>query len=296
MRLLYDLQWFLQEGLRDLWRGRVMAGLSLGTMGAALFVLGIFLFLNHNIARLLQGWEDDPDVSVFLEGEPDEDTIRELASLVGESGAVDSYTYLTREEARRQFEEIFPAARGLPGSEGIPASFELRLVETAPRRSVEELLETLASRPAVDEVYWDVELRRTLDKTIGWLRTGTLSLGLLLLAAASAIIFNGVRMRYLARAGEAEILQVIGATKAFLMGPYLIEGALLGLGAGLLAVAALVVLQGYVLANLPEPEPLVFPLHPAFLPVSRTVGLVLLGGLMGLVGSLVSLLRPARRV
>ena len=42
-----------------------MAGLSLGTMGAALFVLGIFLFLNHNVSRLLQGWEDDPGRQCF---------------------------------------------------------------------------------------------------------------------------------------------------------------------------------------------------------------------------------------
>ena len=103
-------------------------------------------------------------------------------------------------------------------------------------------------------------------------------------------------MRYLARAAESEILEVIGATRGFLLGPYLIEGLLLGVGAGVIAVTALVALEAYVLGNLPEPDPLVFPLHPAFLPPSRTLGLVLLGGLMGLVGSLLSLLRPARHV
>jgi len=296
VRVLYDLQWFLQEGLRDLWRGRVMAGLSLGTMGAALFVLGIFFFLNHNVTRVLKGWEDDPDVSVFLRGEPTPESVRELASLLGGSPVVDAYVYMSREEAMRLFEETFPAARGLAGEDGLPASFELRLMKGAPRESVDRLLERVAGREEVEEVYWDVQLRGTLDRWIRWLRMGILALGLLLLAAACAIIFNGIRMRYLARAGEVEILGVIGATRSFLLGPYLIEGVLLGLGAGLLAVAALVGLEAYVLANLPEPDPLVFPLHPAFLPPARTAGLVLLGGLMGLVGSLLSLMRPASRV
>lgn len=296
MRLVYDMQWFLQEGGRDLWRGRVMAGLSLTTMGAALFVLGIFLFLNHNISLVLRGWEDDPDVSVFLEDDLEEEQVRDLGRLLGAHPAVDAYEYLSREEAIRLFEEAFPAARGLAGEEGLPASLEVRLVEGVERRTVDQLLETLALRPEVEEVYWDAQIRASLDRYVGWLRLGSLALGLLLLSAACAIIFNGVRMRYLARAGEVEILKVIGATRPFLMGPYLIEGALLGLGAGLLAVAALVALEGYILANLPEADPLVFPLHPGFLPPLKTLGLVALGVVMGLVGSVFSLLRPAARV
>ena len=137
----------------------------------------------------------------------------------------------------------------------------------------------------MDEVYWDVEIRSTLDRYVGWLQMGSLALGLLLLTAACAIIFNGVRMRFLARAAEVDILRIIGATRPFLMGPYLVQGLLLGAGAGVLSVSALLVLEGYILANLPEPDPLVFPLHPAFLPPLQTAGLLALGCLMGLVGS-----------
>lgn len=296
MRLLYDLQWFLQEGGRDLWRGRVMAGLSLGTMGAALFVLGIFLFLNHNIVRVLQDWDDDPDVSVFLTADAGQDAVRELGRIVGGHPAVESYEYLSSEEAVRLFEETFPAAKGLAGNEGLPSSLEIRLRELVERKSVDELLESLAGRPEVEEIYWDAQIRASLDRYIRWLRLGSLALGLLLLSAACAIIFNGVRMRVLARQSEVEILKVIGATPPFLMGPYLIEGVLLGFGAGILAIATLIALQAYILANLPEPDPLVFPLHPAFLPPLKTMGLMGLGVVMGFVGSLFSLLRPEKRV
>ena len=124
----------------------------MSTMGAALFVLGIFLFLNHNISRVLQGWEDDPDVSIFLEDELTDEETRDIARGLGDSAVVDTYSYLSRDDALRLFEEAFPAARGLAGSEGLPASFEVRLVESAPRRDVDELLEVLASRTDVEEV------------------------------------------------------------------------------------------------------------------------------------------------
>lgn len=296
MRLLYDLRWFAQEGVRSLWRGRGMALLSLGTMAAALFVLGVFFFLSHNVDRLVRSWEDEPDVSIFLRGDPGAEGLREIARVLGESPVVETYRHVSREEAVRLFHEAFPGLAGLEGEEGLPPSFEARLADAAPPGEVDALLQGLAGRPDVEEVRYDRAVRQALDRSVRWLRVGTFSLGFLFLLAASAIIFNGIRLQYMARGREVEILEVIGATRAFIFGPYLLEGAALGFLGGLFAVAALVGLEVYVLSHLPEPDPLLFPLSPALLPPLRCAGLVALGGLMGFLGSLLSLLRPLQRV
>ena len=63
-----------------------------------------------------------------------------------------------------------------------------------------------------------------------------LVIGLAFAAVAVVIIGVTIRMTVLQRAREISIMRLVGATDAFIRGPFLLDGALKGLLGGLLAV------------------------------------------------------------
>ena len=119
-----------------------------------------------------------------------------------------------------------------------------------------------------------------------------IGVGVILSAASVTIIGNTIRLTLFSRREEIEILRLIGATRAFIRIPYLLEGAVLGaLGSAL----SLVILKvGFELfrqqirstGRLSGIEQLI-----AFFPLSVCLALVLVGVGLGFAGSFVSLRR-----
>jgi cell division transport system permease protein len=100
------------------------------------------------------------------------------------------------------------------------------------------------------------------------------------------IVSNSVRLALYSRGQEIELMQWIGATKGFILGPFLVEGMLIGMLGTSLAVG---VLAGLYYA-LPQ-EAVAFLSGPNgldFLPPSVVAYMVSGGGLLGLAGGLVS--------
>ena len=64
-------------------------------------------------------------------------------------------------------------------------------------------------------------------------------LAALLACAASVTVMSVVRLALLARKQEIEIMQLVGAPLAFIRGPFVAEGTLLGLAGAVLSLAAL---------------------------------------------------------
>ena len=94
-----------------------------------------------------------------------------------------------------------------------------------------------------------------------------------------------VRLALLARRQELEIMQLVGAPLAYIRGPFVVEGTLLGLIGAALAVAALWALylsgRGPLVAwasGIMDTGDL------TFLPAASIVGLLLGGTLIGAVG------------
>lgn len=74
------------------------------------------------------------------------------------------------------------------------------------------------------------------------MRTAGLALGLVLALAACLTITGVVRLALHARRAEIEIMQLVGAPLAYIRGPFVLEGTLLGLLGALVALAALAAL------------------------------------------------------
>jgi cell division transport system permease protein len=100
----------------------------------------------------------------------------------------------------------------------------------------EVLLAALAAEPGVDLVQFDAEWRRRLEALVAAARRAVLVLGLVLGLGALLVVGNTVRLDIQGRAEEIAIVQLMGATDAFVRRPFLYGGLWYGLSAALLAL------------------------------------------------------------
>ena len=144
----------------------------------------------------------------------------------------------------------------------------------------------------VEKVDYNQDWIDALSTIIRSIELVAIGIGLILSAAAVTIIANTIRLTLFARRDELAILRLIGATKAFIRIPYLLEGAVLG---GLGSACSLFMLKAlYELfrhqmrttGRLRGLEQLTM-----FFPLSICLLLVVVGIVLGCAGSFVSLRR-----
>ena len=121
--------------------------------------------------------------------------------------------------------------------------------------------------------------------------------GRVLAVAVMFIVANTIKLSVITRRDEVAVLQLIGATPGFIRAPFLLEGLIQGLLGGGLALGLLYGLFLLVDARLAEAASrLLGGIRPVFLPPAAAAGMLLAGGVLGWIGSLLAVGRVLRPV
>ena len=288
------LRHILREALVNLWRNRFMNLLASATIAVSLLLVGIFLLLAHNLSRVVADLGSQVTLSVYLKAEASpEEREAILAALRGKPEAA-SFEYVTREAALEKFRTLFPALREVPDAleeNPFPASVEVRMAEGhRDPDSVRRLAAEMKRLPGVDETAFDLPWVSRLRDLVSLARAAGYSLGGVVGLAAILTIASVIRMTIYSRQQEIEILRLVGATRTFILAPFLLESSVMGALGGGMALGALRGIHGYLARNPGRMVPLFKDLLTAsFLPPSTSWLLVLLGFAAGALGGLLSL-------
>jgi cell division transport system permease protein len=289
---LRALAYFFQEALTSLWRSRLINALSVGTIAVSLFVLGAFLTVASNLNEVVTRWTQKVQVTFYLV-DGLEDRIRDsLADQLRDDPAVDSVILVSRDQALGRFRGLFKDLRSLPddlGSNPFPASLEVSLKPA--RQSPDEvrrLVQAFEKAPGVEEVQYDLLWIQRLSTAVRLVRGVGAFLGGILVLAGVFTISNVIRLTVYARQDELDIMRLVGATRAYVTGPFVVEGMIQGglgglLSLGLLWVAFHMAARDAVAASDLMGRAVVF------LPAGVCLTLVAGGMIVGVVGSLISL-------
>jgi cell division transport system permease protein len=296
--LLRAVTYFASEALQSLWRSRLMNALSVATIATSLFVLGAFLTVAHNLGGVIERFSSKIQVVFYLEDGVEARIRQSLIDGLREDPAVAELHTVERTEALARFRELFRDLGSLPddlGQNPFPASVEATLrPERRSPEDVRRLVAAFGGAPGVEEVQYDLLWIERLSTAVRLLRGLGVVLGGILVAAGVFTISNVIRLTAYARQDELDIMRLVGATSAYVQGPFVVEGMLQGLLGGSLAVA-LLALAFQVLARDALAASELLGRAVVFLPLSLCAALVAGGMLVGLVGSLVSLGRGWRR-
>ncbi len=221
--------------------------LTVGVMAVALALpLGLGLALG-NIEKFSGSVSESREIGVFLKADVDVARARALAQTLALRPDIAAVTVRTPEEGLAEFRAMSDLAGALDALDENPLPTVL-VVQPRGEGSGDALAASLRDLPEAEVVQHDAAWRQRLS---AWLAFGErvvqvvavlLGLGVLL------VVGNTVRLDIGARSEEIGVLQHLGATDAFVRRPLLYLGAWYGLFAGLLAglllVAAGLLLQG----------------------------------------------------
>jgi cell division transport system permease protein len=292
MSLLRALTYFFEEALTSLWRSRLINALSVGSIAVSLFVLGAFLSVASNLSEVVSRWTQKVQVTYFLEDHLADLARQSVEDQLRQDPAVETVAYVSRPEALRRFRALFRDLRTLPddlGENPFPASFEVTL--RAGHQSPEEvsrLVHAYEHAPGVEEVQYDLLWIQRLATAVRLMRGVGAFLGGILVLAGVFTISNVIRLTLYARQDELDIMRLVGATRGYVKGPFVVEGMIQG-GLGGLVSVGLLWLAFHVLARDAVSASDLLGHTVVFLSPELCLTVVIGGMLVGVVGSLVSL-------
>jgi cell division transport system permease protein len=293
MALLRAFSYFVSEALTSLWRSRLVNAVSIGTIAVSLFVLGAFLTVASALSGMVTRWTEKVQVIVYLE-EATPDRVREsLENRLRADPAVATLELVTREQALARFRGMFRDLSSLPedlGENPFPASLEVSLrpgFQTP--ADVERLAKAFSGVPGVREIQYDLLWIERLSTGVRLVRLVGAFLGGILVLAAVFTISNVIRLTIYAREDELDIMRLVGATRAYVKGPFVTEGVIQGGLGGLVASVLLWAALAWLARDLMASD--LLPRATASLSPGIAVLLVLGGMAVGLAGSLMSLSR-----
>jgi len=108
----------------------------------------------------------------------------------------------------------------------------------------------LRGRSGLQDVRFDTEWLRRLEELLGFARWGSLGLGTIVFAAVVFVMASVLRLAVYARRDEIGIMLLVGATPAFVRGPFLVAGVAQGLTASILALVLVEAVRQLVLVKM----------------------------------------------
>jgi cell division transport system permease protein len=294
MRWLARLAYFGRAALRGLRASPVTSGVAVATIGIALVLVGAFALLLANMRGLLERVGDDLVVAAYLEEGLPEARRQALLEAVRGTPGVESVRLVSEAEALERFRRGIGRGAAFVdalGENPLPASLEITLVPE--QRSVEgmrALVARLDGLSGIDDLASGQDWVEGYVRAMAVVRGLGIGLGVILALATLLIVANTIRLGVFARRDELEILSLVGASRSFVVTPFLIEGVAQGALGGALALTLLFGLFHLVLPGMAFGlELLLGGAAPRFFTGAEAAWLVGGGAGLGLLGSAAAL-------
>ncbi len=235
------LLFVLKESLSGIRRAKFSAALTILTVSISLLFVGIFYVGGKNVLRIVQEIRGRVGFEAFVDNTANEADIQRLQTQLTQIAGIDSVEYISREQAIEVFKTLFDETfLNVVEENPLPASFQLFLNPAYVREdSSRAVLQRVAALPGIDEVVYRERVLQRLIQAFDTVRNVLIGLGALFGVLSFVLVSNNIRLTIAARRRIIETLELVGATRGMVWGPFVIQGILEGLIGGALAGLAL---------------------------------------------------------
>jgi len=280
----------LKIALQSLWHEKWINLLSMLTIAMGLLVITLMVSTVYNINLFAKKLPERFFVVAYLGDRVNEQQAQDIITSLKERSGIERVKYVSKTEALKELRTSLKDAEyileGL-NENPLPASIEIRFKkEAVGPESVKAFVNSLKKIEGIEDVQYGEKFLLSIHS----LKTAVETIGLILtMVTISGIIFicySTVKILFYRRKEEIETLKLLGATRAFIRTPFVIEGGVIGVAGGVISM--LVVIAFYLSvfrqlgATLPIVRAVAFP-GELFLP------LPLIGLFLGITGSLIAM-------
>lgn len=285
------LDFWLRETAQNLRRHALLAFISTVTVLMAMLLLGGSALIVRNLSTWTNRAADQAEISVYMGLSASRRQAEAVQAELAGLPQVRRARLVTKEEGFAQLRQRLQrdlAALDIPNP--LPDAVKVWARDPA---DLPALADRARGLSGVKTVVQDSNTIRALAVVKRVVATGSTVLVIYLAIVALIIIHNTIRLTVHARRREIEIMQLVGATPAFVAGPFLLEGAFHGLLGGLLA--AFLIGGGYLyLVRMWSTAVAFLPLLPLGLALDVGACTLAAGTALGFCASLLSVRRYLR--
>jgi cell division transport system permease protein len=230
----------LKRGLTPLRQHPWFSLMGITSVAVALTMIALFALLSLNLQRAVGEWSRDFQIVIYLDPSPDDTLARQWQIALSSMAETEEVTYVSSSEALQRFSARLGNDASLIsgiGNDVLPASFALKLrPEFRQRDAVKLLVSRIEQKNEWRDIHYGSEWIERFDAVRRLMRISGTIFGSFLFLSAFLIVTTTIRLILLTRKNEIEILRLLGASPLYIGLPFLLEGGILGMIGGAIAL------------------------------------------------------------
>lgn len=216
--------------LRDMWRlvfnHWILGLLTLITAGVMLWILGITTLFSLNLENILSQLESELVVQAYLAKDSTID-VEAVAQSIQSIEQVYAMRAFSPAESLAKLQEKMGSqshALDMIGDNPIPWNFEIHVNSAG---DVEPLVNALKEIPEVEDVVYAGLVVRRISALSRISSQVAMILFVLSVIITALVVYNTIHISLYSRREEIGIMYLVGATRAYIAAPFVLEGTLL---------------------------------------------------------------------
>ncbi len=242
----------LRQGFRNLFRNKLFTLASIATIGACLFLFGLFYAIVTNFEHIVRTAEEGVSVWVFFDEGLEDIRIQQIGDMIAKRPEVSDINFVSAEEAWEGFKEEYLGEYGDGFTENPlenSANYQVYLNDVSMQTALVTYLESVDGVRQVNRSELAATTLTGVNALIAYVSVGII---VILLAVSIFLISNTVTIGISVRKEEINIMKYIGATDFFVRSPFVVEGMLIGLIGAAIPLGFIYTLYNIVLSYVME--------------------------------------------
>ena len=226
------------------------------SIALVLFLLGAVGYLMTAAMRVTGSLKESITLIVELENGISEERKAEIKGMLEQSPMAADVTYVSKEDKLNdsEFRKIFAVEfEEVLDENPLLDSFEVRLTALSEERAAfEAFITDMEGKDGVEHISYPAELIDRVHSTINKVRPALLVFAVVLLIISLTLLNNTIRLAIFSKRYLINTMKLVGATKWFIIKPFLWDGVKQGFWAGVIAAALFGAVVYSIDHNLPE--------------------------------------------
>ena len=237
----------LRQGFRNLFRNKLFTLASIATIGACLFLFGLFYAIVTNFEHIVRTAEEGVSVWVFFDEGLEDIRIQQIGDMIAKRPEVSDINFVSAEEAWEGFKAEYLGEYGDGFTENPlenSANYQVYLNDVSMQSALVTYLESVEGVRQVNRSELAATTLTGVNALIAYVSVGIIAI---LLAVSIFLISNTVTIGISVRKEEINIMKYIGATDFFVRSPFVIEGMMIGAIGAVIPLGIIFVVYNQVL-------------------------------------------------
>lgn len=239
----------LTGGAKNFTRSGAVSFATVLIMTVTLTIVGSLIFLSAILANTLASLQDKVDVNVYFVTSADERDIVAIQRRLEAMPEVASVTYTSREErladfrARHENDQLTLQALDELGDNPLGGALAVKAADPSQYADIVEFLSedpsvSPESGPIIDSInyYQNKAVIDRLTAAIDATEKAGLAIVVLFAIASTIIALATIRLAIYTSRDEIAVMRLVGASNAYIRGPFIVAGVLSGLVAAVIAL------------------------------------------------------------